>query len=266
MQLLRCSSVGAKQICIQQISLERPMTTTVFRYVLRLLTGLAKGHEATQVLLSRECIPSIHRLEHVSTPLSVLAENLMEVMKENSVVKERIEQIRDQTRAEKKRHAMAMRARQLGAMGMKANDRGEILITKPAVKGLEDLADDKGLYCCICREGYKFKPEKVLGVYTFTRRMTVEELESKLPKTVGYCTVTHFTCVHTDCHMAAIKSTRDEWEKASLHNANTKCNGILPMWGPDVPESNYVQALARYNQHVQDFTGNLRHILFEGAC
>jgi E3 ubiquitin-protein ligase UBR4 len=76
------------------------------RCVLRILTGLARGHEATQVLLSKECVPGIHRLEHVSTPLSVLAENLMEVMKENKAVKERIEQIRDQTKAEKKRLAM----------------------------------------------------------------------------------------------------------------------------------------------------------------
>ena len=101
------------------------------------------------------------------------------------------------------------------------------------------------LYSGICREGYKFKPEKVLGVYTFTKRHFVEDLETKTTKTVGFNSVTHFTCVHIDCHMAAIKSTRDEWEKASLHNANTRCNGILPMWGPSVPESSYGQALAR---------------------
>lgn len=27
---------------------------------------------------------------------------------------------------------------------------------------------------------------------------------------------------------------RDEWESAALQNANTKCNGLLPIWGPQV--------------------------------
>ena len=27
---------------------------------------------------------------------------------------------------------------------------------------------------------------------------------------------------------------RDEWESAMLQNANTRCNGILPIWGPEV--------------------------------
>ena len=27
---------------------------------------------------------------------------------------------------------------------------------------------------------------------------------------------------------------RDEWESAMLQNANTKCNGLMPLWGPEV--------------------------------
>ena len=27
---------------------------------------------------------------------------------------------------------------------------------------------------------------------------------------------------------------RDEWESASLQNANTRCNGLMPVWGPQV--------------------------------
>ena len=39
-----------------------------------------------------------------------------------------------------------------------------------------------------------------------------------------------------DCHASAVRlaSGRDEWESAALHNANTRCNGLLPMWGPEV--------------------------------
>ena len=28
--------------------------------------------------------------------------------------------------------------------------------------------------------------------------------------------------------------SRDEWESAMLQNANTKCNGLMPLWGPEV--------------------------------
>lgn len=29
---------------------------------------------------------------------------------------------------------------------------------------------------------------------------------------------------------------RDEWESAALQNANTKCNGLLPIWGSKVTD------------------------------
>ena len=38
---------------------------------------------------------------------------------------------------------------------------------------------------------------------------------------------------------------REEWESAALQNANTKCNGLLPVWGPHVPESAFATCLAR---------------------
>ena len=38
---------------------------------------------------------------------------------------------------------------------------------------------------------------------------------------------------------------REEWESAALQNANTKCNGLLPLWGPQVPESAFASCLAR---------------------
>lgn len=68
-----------------------------------------------------------------------------------------------------------------------------------------DLGEETGHVCVICREGYKFQPTKVLGIYTFTKRCNVEEYEVKPRKTVGYSTVTHFNVVHVDCHMAAVR-------------------------------------------------------------
>ncbi|KAK7862494.1 hypothetical protein R5R35_005919 [Gryllus longicercus] len=228
------------------------------KYILRFLTGLATEHEATQMAVSADCIPIIHRLEQVSSDEHVgsLAENLLEALRAHPHVASRIEEVREQTRAEKKRLAMAMREKQLGALGMRTNEKGQV--TAKSTLLMEDLGEETGLVCVICREGYKFQPSKVLGIYTFTKRCNVEEFETKPRKTVGYSTVTHFNVVHVDCHMAAVRlaRARDEWESAALQNANTKCNGLLPLWGPQVPESAFASCLARHNTYLQECTGH----------
>ncbi|XP_065311151.1 E3 ubiquitin-protein ligase UBR4 isoform X4 [Dermacentor albipictus] len=231
------------------------------KYVLRILTGLSSGHEKTQVLVSTECIPIIHRLEQVSSDEHVgsLAENLMEALKENPNVAQKIEEVRKQTRDEKKRLAMAMREKQLGELGMHTNEKGQVTAKSSILKQMEDLGEEAGLVCIICREGYKFQPSKLLGIYTFTKRCNLDDFEAKPRKTPGYTTVTHFNIVHVDCHMAAVRHARgrDEWESAALQNANTKCNGLLPLWGPQVPESQFASCLARHNTYIQDCTGHL---------
>lgn len=121
----------------------------------------------------------------------------------------------------------------------------------------------------------------MLGVYTFTKRCNVEDYESPCSgssgsgssstkssigsqaqgggrKTVGYTTVSHFNVVHIDCHMSAVRlaRARDEWESAALQNANTKCNGLLPLWGPQVAESAFASCLARHNTYLQECTNH----------
>lgn len=112
---------------------------------------------------------------------------------------------------------------------------------------MDDLMEEAGLVCVICREGYKFQSTKVLGIYTFTKRVNMDDFENKIRNTAGYITVSHFNVVHIDCHMSAVRLARgrDEWESAALQNANTKCNGLLPLWGPQVLESNFASCLAR---------------------
>ena len=44
-----------------------------------------------------------------------------------------------------------------------------------------------------------------------------------------------------------------------LHNANTKCNGLLPIWGPDITESNFSGCLSRHNTFLQECTGLFDH-------
>lgn len=231
-------------------------------YVLRLLTGLCKGHETTQILVGESAVPAIHRLEQVSSEEKVgsLAENLMEALRDHPDVEKKVSEVRRSTRLEKKKLAMAMREKQLGALGMETTSAGKI-IAKPStmLREMEELHEESGLACCICREGYKYHPQKVLGIYTFTKRCILEEFENKQRKTQGYSTVSHFNIVHYDCHMAAVRLARgrDEWESAALQNANTKCNGLLPIWGPQVSESAYASCLARHNSYIQECTGHL---------
>ncbi|XP_031553032.1 E3 ubiquitin-protein ligase UBR4-like isoform X2 [Actinia tenebrosa] len=231
-------------------------------YVLRLLCGLCKGYEKIQLIIGESTIPVIHRLEQVSSEEKVgsLAENLQEALRENLEIEKKITEVRRQTRVEKKKLAMAMREKQLGALGMQTT-AGDKIIAKPTslTREMEDLSEESGLACCICREGYKYHPQKVLGIYTFSKRCILEEFETKQRKSQGYCTVSHFNIVHYDCHMAAVRLARgrDEWESAALQNANTKCNGLLPIWGPQVSESAFASCLARHNSYIQESTGHI---------
>ena len=46
---------------------------------------------------------------------------------------------------------------------------------------------------------------QVLGIYTYTKRVSLEEFELKQRKTQGYSTVSHFNTVHIECHLAAVR-------------------------------------------------------------
>ncbi|BFZ02848.1 hypothetical protein BsWGS_05885 [Bradybaena similaris] len=228
-------------------------------YVLRMLAGLCTKHIPTQDLIAKFCIPILHKLEQVSSDQHVgtLAENLLDALKTNQDAAKKIEEVRRQTKTEKKRLAMAVRKKQLGALGMTTNEKGQVTVKSSVLKQMEDLKEETGLTCCICREGYRYQPQKVLAIYTFSRRCNMEEYESKSRKSVGYSTVTHFNVIHVDCHTAAVRHAkgREEWESAALQNANTRCNGLLPLWGPQVQESVFASCLARHNNYLQECTG-----------
>lgn len=71
--------------------------------------------------------------------------------------------MRSATRVEKKRKAMAMRDKQLKAFGMTVNEKGQVIASSKHLKEMEkDLADEPGLKCCICLEGYNNQPKKVV--------------------------------------------------------------------------------------------------------
>lgn len=233
------------------------MSRPSLKYILRFLTGLGTKHEATQLAVSKDIIPIVHQLEQVSSDEHVgcLAENLLEALSTDPATAQRVQQVREFTRAEKKRLAMATREKQLDALGMRTNEKGQVTAKGSILQKIEKLRDETGLTCFICREGYACQPTKVLGIYTFTKRTHVEPYEVKR-KTFGYTTVTHFNVVHIECHMAALRTTRgrDEWESASLQNANTRCNGLLPLWGPEVSESAFSSCMSRHNSYMQEST------------
>lgn len=74
----------------------------------------------SQVLIGTDSITNLHKLEQVSSDegIGTLAENLLEALREHSDVNLKIEAARRETRAEKKRMAMAMRQKALGTLGM----------------------------------------------------------------------------------------------------------------------------------------------------
>jgi E3 ubiquitin-protein ligase UBR4 len=189
-----------------------------------------------------------------------LHNNYLSTLYFNLQIWKTVEAARRATREEKRKMAMAMRKKQLDTMGMKTNDKGQVVTAAaPSVlEHMEELVEETGLSCVICHEGYRYLPTKVLGIYTFSKRCSVEEMETKSRKTYGYCTVSHFNVIHIDCHMQAIRQarSRDEWESASLQNANTRCNGLIPLWGPQVPESAFAACLARHNAYLQEATGH----------
>lgn len=91
---------------------------------------------------------------------------------------------------------MATREKQLDALGMRTNEKGQVTAKGSILQKIEKLREETGLTCFICREGYACQPSKVLGIYTFTKRTNLEEYELKARKTLGYTTVTHFNIVH----------------------------------------------------------------------
>jgi hypothetical protein len=59
---------------------------------------------------------------------------------------------------------MAMRAKELGSLGMQVNEKGQVIVAKSSslVKEIEtELVEEVGLKCCICMEGYRNQPSKV---------------------------------------------------------------------------------------------------------
>ena len=41
------------------------------------------------------------------------------------------------------------------------NAKGQVTVSSSVLKQMEDIKEETGLTCCICREGYRYQPQKV---------------------------------------------------------------------------------------------------------
>ena len=44
---------------------------------------------------------------------------------------------------------------------LQTNEKGQVTVKSSVLKQMEDLKEETGLTCCICREGYRYQPQKV---------------------------------------------------------------------------------------------------------
>jgi len=44
---------------------------------------------------------------------------------------------------------------------LQTNEKGQVTVKGSVLKQMEDLKEETGLTCCICREGYRNQPTKV---------------------------------------------------------------------------------------------------------
>ena len=47
---------------------------------------------------------------------------------------------------------------------LQTNEKGQVTVKGSVLKQMEDLKEETGLTCCICREGYRNQPTKVCAV------------------------------------------------------------------------------------------------------
>jgi hypothetical protein len=105
-------------------------------------------------------------------------------------------------------------------LGMAENTDGTIKADESKSEKLKLANAEDGPLCVICKEGCQFEPKKIMSIYCFCKRATVEPFEGNSRKTVGFEIVSSFNLIHNECHKKAVvaKRSRDEWETSFLHN------------------------------------------------
>ncbi|GAB2300127.1 hypothetical protein Dimus_038603 [Dionaea muscipula] len=234
--------------------------------ILSMLRGLSMGHLPTQRCLNEGGIlPLLHALEGVpgENEIGARAENLLDTLsdkegKGDGFLGEEISKLRHATREDMRRRALRRRKELLQGLGMRQEfspDGGDrIIVAQPNLEGLEDVEEEEdGLACMVCREGYSLRPNDLLGVYSYSKRVNLGVGTSGSARgECVYTTVSHFNIIHFQCHQeakradAALKNPKKEWDGATLRNNETLCNSLFPVRGPSVPVGQYVRYVDQY--------------------
>ncbi|GMH20638.1 hypothetical protein Nepgr_022479 [Nepenthes gracilis] len=238
--------------------------------ILSMLRGLSMGHFPTQRCIGEGGIlPLLHALEgvFVENEIGARAENLLDMLsdkegKGDGFLGEEICKLRHATKDEMRRRALRRRGELLQELGMRhelsSNGGERIIVARPNLEGLEDVEEEEdGLACMVCREGYSLRPNDLLGVYSYSKRVNLGVSTSG--STRGECvytTVSHFNMIHFQCHQeakradAALRNPKKEWDGATLRNNETLCNSLFPVRGPSVPVSQYVRYVDQYWENL----------------
>lgn len=126
-----------------------------------------------------------------------------------------------------------------------------IVVAHPFFEGIEDVEEEEGLACMVCREGYRLRPTDLLGVYTYSKRVNLGTSGNTRGDCV-YTTVSHFNIIHFQCHQeakradAALRNPKKEWDGAAIRNNETLCNNLFPLRGPSVPIGQYKRYVDQY--------------------
>ncbi|KAM3720367.1 Auxin transport protein BIG [Dirofilaria immitis] len=226
------------------------------KYVLKLMAGMARAHKPSQEAIAENSLPILHRLEQISSAehIGTLAENVMEELKKNDQVAVQIEKVRQETKIKKRQLAMAMRQKQLSKMGMEIGKKGQVKVSARKLANephsLESVSDFS--ICCICREAMDASA-KIMMVYAFASRLNLKANKVINGRNHSFTTVSQMNLVHLDCHSIAVRmaGSRSEWASAALHNANTKCNVIIPIWSKRVKDSDMEHSFQRLSTDLE---------------
>jgi hypothetical protein len=208
--------------------------------LLTTLAGMVVCHPATQQLFMEDdggLIRLLFMLEPIPTAMSIgeYAKQILENAQiAPSVCAAKIDEIRQELSDTAQRRAKLERERAV---------REQTGISR-VLEEMMDGLDEQGWECCICKEGYNFCPEEVLGVYVYNNRIS------------GIInTATYFVTIHFQCHDRATRADPDprhnEWGAAKIRNSERPCNHIFPLPSATLKPGQYWLTLVRYLDEIR---------------
>ena len=163
--------------------------------------------------------------------------------------------------------ALARRKKVLKKMGIKrAKRKHNKLVANVKIEGLEGLepASRSRLRCLVCREGYDYKPNEMLGLYVYNKEVELAFDPDEGGEDIGLTTVTHFNTIHFSCHAkavradASLKTPKREWDGAAIRNSHTLCNNLFPIRSPFDDAVEYADRVDAYWRNIS-FRGSFRN-------